>query len=186
LAVALVAVPALAQTLQLPQNAAGIKIQFAPPGVSIEALNWTRQGNAVAQPQITIPPICQVPLTSIDILVVVSGQQTALRISCNGQVAPLLNPPQNITDIQIKLATVATIQQANWRDSNGQVLSAVAELQGKQARFIDLDFTTSPRKVTVTVPTLTEWGLIALAVLLAGGMGYILYRRRPALRPAAP
>jgi hypothetical protein len=38
----------------------------------------------------------------------------------------------------------------------------------------------------VTVPTLTEWGLIALAVLLAGGMGYMIYRRRPALRPAAP
>lgn len=36
------------------------------------------------------------------------------------------------------------------------------------------------------VPTLTEWGLIALAVLLAGGMGYMIYRRRPALRPAAP
>ena len=40
--------------------------------------------------------------------------------------------------------------------------------------------------VTVVVPTLTEWGLIALAVLLAGGMGYMIYRRRPALRPAAP
>jgi len=40
-------------------------------------------------------------------------------------------------------------------------------------------------KVT-SVPTLTEWGLIALAVLLAGGMGYMIYRRRPALRPAAP
>lgn len=36
------------------------------------------------------------------------------------------------------------------------------------------------------VPTATQWGLIALAVLLAGGMGYMLYRRRPALRPAAP
>ncbi len=35
-------------------------------------------------------------------------------------------------------------------------------------------------------PTLTEWGLIALGVLLAGGMGYMLYRRRLALRPAAP
>ncbi len=38
----------------------------------------------------------------------------------------------------------------------------------------------------LSLPTLTEWGLIALAVLLAGGMGYMLYRRRPALRPAAP
>lgn len=38
----------------------------------------------------------------------------------------------------------------------------------------------------VSLPTLTEWGLIALAVLLAGGMGYMIYRRRPALRPAAP
>jgi hypothetical protein len=36
------------------------------------------------------------------------------------------------------------------------------------------------------IPSLTEWGLIALAVLLAGGMGYMIYRRRPALRPAAP
>jgi hypothetical protein len=40
--------------------------------------------------------------------------------------------------------------------------------------------------IPVSVPTLTEWGLIALAVLLAGGMGYMIYRRRPALRPAAP
>jgi uncharacterized 2Fe-2S/4Fe-4S cluster protein (DUF4445 family) len=40
--------------------------------------------------------------------------------------------------------------------------------------------------VQVVTPTLTEWGLIALAVLLAGGMGYMIYRRRPALRPAAP
>jgi hypothetical protein len=40
--------------------------------------------------------------------------------------------------------------------------------------------------VSVSLPTLTEWGLIALAVLLAGGMGYMIYRRRPALRPAAP
>jgi hypothetical protein len=38
----------------------------------------------------------------------------------------------------------------------------------------------------IKLPTLTEWGLIALAVLLAGGMGYMIYRRRPALRPAAP
>jgi hypothetical protein len=36
------------------------------------------------------------------------------------------------------------------------------------------------------LPSVTEWGLIALAVLLAGGMGYMIYRRRPALRPAAP
>jgi plastocyanin len=40
--------------------------------------------------------------------------------------------------------------------------------------------------VIEVTPTLTEWGLIALAVLLAGGMGYMIYRRRPALRPAAP
>jgi hypothetical protein len=38
----------------------------------------------------------------------------------------------------------------------------------------------------ISLPTLTEWGLMALAVLLAGGMGYMLYRRRPALHPAAP
>jgi hypothetical protein len=41
-------------------------------------------------------------------------------------------------------------------------------------------------EIIVSTPTLTEWGLIALAVLLAGGMGYMIYRRRPALRPAAP
>jgi hypothetical protein len=42
------------------------------------------------------------------------------------------------------------------------------------------------RDIQPKLPTLTEWGLIALAVLLAGGMGYMIYRRRPALRPAAP
>lgn len=44
----------------------------------------------------------------------------------------------------------------------------------------------SALEIIVATPTLTEWGLIALSVLLAGGMGYMLYRRRPALRPAAP
>ena len=44
----------------------------------------------------------------------------------------------------------------------------------------------SKLEILVSTPTLTEWGLIALAVLLAGGMGYMIYRRRPALRPAAP
>ena len=44
----------------------------------------------------------------------------------------------------------------------------------------------SELEIIVETPTLTEWGLIALAVLLAGSMGYMLYRRRPALHPAAP
>jgi hypothetical protein len=53
---------------------------------------------------------------------------------------------------------------------------------------IEIDPAGTIVKVTINVrtPTLTEWGLIALAVLLAGGMGYMIYRRRPALRPAAP
>jgi hypothetical protein len=50
----------------------------------------------------------------------------------------------------------------------------------------ELDKKSLKAAVIVVVPTLTEWGLIALAVLLAGGMGYMIYRRRPALRPAAP
>jgi hypothetical protein len=36
------------------------------------------------------------------------------------------------------------------------------------------------------VPTLTQWGLIALGVLLAGSMGFVLYRSRPTARPALP
>ncbi len=50
----------------------------------------------------------------------------------------------------------------------------------------ELDKKDGKALVVAATPTLTEWGLIALAVLLAGGMGYMIYRRRPALRPAAP
>jgi len=37
-----------------------------------------------------------------------------------------------------------------------------------------------------TVPTMTQWGLLALGLLLAGTMGFVLYRRRPTARPAMP
>jgi hypothetical protein len=83
----------------------------------------------------------------------------------------------------------------------GQAVTVTKDQTKEKARAFNIPERTTPGvyeieidpagtivKVTINVrtPTLTEWGLIALAVLLAGGMGYMIYRRRPALRPAAP
>ena len=78
--------------------------------------------------------------------------------------------PSAITGTPLQAGT--TEYSIQFLDNNNNVL-----LEVKQA---------SKLEIIVSTPTLTEWGLIALAVLLAGGMGYMIYRRRPALRPAAP
>jgi hypothetical protein len=83
----------------------------------------------------------------------------------------------------------------DWKEGGESAITGTPLKVGKSnysIQFLDKDEKVlhevkeaSVLTVQVT-PTLTEWGLIALAVLLAGGMGYMIYRRRPALRPAAP
>jgi hypothetical protein len=83
----------------------------------------------------------------------------------------------------------------DWKEGGQSVITGTPLKVGESKysiQFLDKDEKVlhevkeaSVLTVQVT-PTLTEWGLIALAVLLAGGMGYMIYRRRPALRPAAP
>jgi len=83
----------------------------------------------------------------------------------------------------------------DWKEGGASAITGTPLKVGKSnysIQFLDKDEKVlhevkeaSVLTVQVT-PTLTEWGLIALAVLLAGGMGYMIYRRRPALRPAAP
>jgi hypothetical protein len=82
---------------------------------------------------------------------------------------------------------------ADWKDTGASITGTPLQAGTTQysIQFLDKDNNVllgvaSNLEIIVSTPTLTEWGLIALAVLLAGGMGYMIYRRRPALRPAAP
>ncbi|MCS7197289.1 MAG: IPTL-CTERM sorting domain-containing protein [Candidatus Bipolaricaulota bacterium] len=100
-----------------------------------------------------------------------------------------LTPPAGANDILIVARAEWVIKEA-WWTQNGQKLcdKQIEGLTGQRFKSIHAGVTKEAKvQVTITVvPTLTEWSLIALAVLLAGGMGYMLYRRRPALCPAAP
>jgi hypothetical protein len=105
-----------------------------------------------------------------------------------------------LAKIEIALLDVRDLLQLNpsvvdWKDGEDSAITGTPLKVGKSnysIKFLNKEGTVlhevkeaSVLTVQVT-PTLTEWGLIALAVLLAGGMGYMIYRRRPALRPAAP
>jgi uncharacterized 2Fe-2S/4Fe-4S cluster protein (DUF4445 family) len=105
-----------------------------------------------------------------------------------------------LAKIEIALLDVRDLLQLNppvvdWEDGKDSSITGTPLKVGESKysiKFLDKDGKVlhevkeaSVLTVQVT-PTLTEWGLIALAVLLAGGMGYMIYRRRPALRPAAP
>ena len=118
-----------------------------------------------------------------------------------GEASDRMKPlPQPIKDVRDAIVTALNNQQPGTAEAIGTnqiLIIADKEIKIGEAadRLTSLPFEKDKevkargltfKVVTVAVPTLTEWGLIALAVLLAGGMGYMIYRRRPALRPAAP
>jgi hypothetical protein len=145
LAVALVAVPALAQIRATIEVSGTVSQNFT---FVIEA-----DGN----------PLGEVPLTQGQ-----NAQAVVTRITTTLNLEKVSDTSFRIVAKEIKLGEKGKLQPLPL-----VVGQATQPING-------LTF-----KVT-SVPTLTEWGLIALAVLLAGGMGYMIYRRRPALRPAAP
>ena len=112
-------------------------------------------------------------------------------------VAATTCPAQPAPAVNIKEGNTAVIQWTNNCVQKNATVSFIAETKHGPLSFGGGNWQTTPpgpqplpvqaSDVRIrSVPTLTEWGLIALAVLLAGGMGYMIYRRRPALRPAAP
>jgi hypothetical protein len=144
-----------------------------------------------------------VPALAARVTIEISGTAQAGTLSIQVDSRPPVQVPltagQAIQAVRDAIVNALNGQQANTAQAvaNNQVLINAASIQigaaanqlqpltlqvGQSVQALGLTFSV----VNVVVPTLTEWGLIALAVLLAGGMGYMLYRRRPALRPAAP
>jgi hypothetical protein len=188
LAVALMGVWAMAQAQQIfpaPPDANDIEIvkEKAPFCVIAEAY-WTKDGKRIGSiiPQPPLPPLRGAKFSSLDIGF--RGRFGTIRI--DGQTIQIVPIPPDANDIEIVLTGETE------KDCLADVLywtrdgSRLAPLL-KSVRLTSIHVDNKDFKISITtVPTLTEWGLIALAVLLAGGMGYMIYRRRPALRPAAP
>jgi len=185
LAVALVGVWAMAQTQKIipaPPDANDIEIvkEKAPFCVIAEAY-WTKNGERIGSIN-TQPPLKGTKFSSLDIGF--RGRFGTIRI--NGQTIQIVPIPPEANDIEIVL-TGETEKDCladvlYWTRDGSRLAPLLQSVRLTSIHVDNKDF-----KVLITiVPTLTEWGLIALAVLLAGGMGYMIYRRRPALRPAAP
>ena len=174
LAVALMGVLAMAQTQQTftaPPDANDIEI-VSTTKCTITDASWTQGGNKIGS-------IDQLKGKSFDSLDIgFRGRFGVFRI--DGQPVAGISVPPNADDIEIALDCAVTLYWTKDGQRQGNPI-----LTNARIKLIHVDNKNFKVSIT-TVPTLTEWGLIALAVLLAGGMGYMIYRRRPALRPAAP
>jgi hypothetical protein len=179
LAVALVgalAAPAQAREIKLtpPQGANDILI-VAVEKWAIKEAKWTKDG----QPLGDINELIGKELTSID--VGFGARFGTFRVD-DKEVK--LTPPQGANDILIVAAKEWVIKEAFWTQDGKRLGDPIKELSG--LRFVSIHGFSTATKVEVTitvVPTLTEWGLIALAVLLAGSLAFMI-RRRLAARPA--
>jgi hypothetical protein len=147
----------------LPEKAIDLLICFTK-SVKLKDVKWTDQnGNKIPEsaPQV---PFSGAQVKCLDVDFKIAQADKTIAVSADGQRVRL-TPPDKAYDIEFEFAEKFTIDDIRWTDQDGKDIG--------------------PARLK-PVPTLTEWGLIALAVLLAGGMGYMIYRRRPALRPAAP
>lgn len=179
LAVALVAVPALAQGQQQPTT------------INVRCSAATPSRPEVDNRSVTLKQNSQVQWVFAANLNTCVQNLASAKITLNipaGQTSPLNNPqgqPTSTFTIDITPGQPAT--------AGPYPVSRDATL-GAGGISYTIEFFSQPKAqgpaiegaTIVVTPTLTEWGLIALAVLLAGGMGYMIYRRRPALRTAAP
>jgi len=144
-----------------------------------------------------------VPALAARVTIEISGTAQAgdlyIKIDNRDPVKVTLTAGQAIQAVRDAIVTALNSQQANTAqavaNTNNQVLINAASISigdaagNLQPLLLQVNASVTARGLTfsvISLPTLTEWGLMALAVLLAGGMGYMLYRRRPALRPAAP
>jgi hypothetical protein len=143
-----------------------------------------------------------VPALAARVTIQISGTAQAgdlfIQVDSRAPVPVTLTAGQAIAAVRNAIVSALNNQQAGTAEAigNDQILiNADKEIKiGEAADKLNplafqVNASVTARGLTfrvVSLPTLTEWGLIALAVLLAGGMGYMIYRRRPALRPAAP
>jgi hypothetical protein len=179
LAVALVAVPALTQGQQ-------------PTTINVKCSAATPSKPEVDNRSVTLKKDSQVQWVFDAKLNTCVQNLASAKITLNipaGQTSPLLDKPQgqptstftiNITPGQPATAGPYPVNRDATLGAGG-ISYTIEFFQQQNAQGPAIEGAT-----IVVTPTLTEWGLIALAVLLAGGMGYMIYRRRPALRPAAP
>jgi hypothetical protein len=175
LAVALMGVLAMAQTQQTftaPRDANDIEI-VSSTKCTITDASWTQDGKPIG-------PITQLKDKSFEKSLDIGFRDRFGVFRIDGQPVAGISVPPNANDIEIALDCVVTLYWTKDGQRQGDPI-----LTNARIKLIRVDNKTATVSVT-PVPTLTEWGLIALAVLLAGGMGYMIYRRRPALRPAAP
>jgi hypothetical protein len=158
------------QTFTAPSNANDIEIVSTQ--CTITDAFWTQDGKQIG-------PIAQLKGKSFDSLDIGFKDRFGV-FRIDGKDVAGISKPQDANDIEIVLDCVVTLYWTKDGQRQGDPILTKARI-----KLIRVDNKTATVSVT-PVPTLTEWGLIALAVLLAGGMGYMIYRRRPALRPAAP
>jgi len=191
LAVALVAVAALAQAqrqikLTPPSNANGILL-IAEKVWEIAEAKWTKDGQPIGD-------IKELTGQKVALIDVGFGNQFGTVGLIIGDVIkePKLNPPKDANDILIVAKEDWVIKEAWWTQGGSSIIyrnriQQITDLVGKRLASLHVpkDPTQAPELfyITYVVPTLTEWGLIALGLLLAGSLA-VMIRRRFA-RPAA-
>lgn len=174
LAVALVAVPALAQQPQQPTATITVQCKDNKPAVDKTRVDL-KKDNTIAWKFDAKLSECVKGLASAKITFSGTTPLQAPTPQPSGWPAIIVNitAEQEATAGPYTLARDVTI-------GAGGISYTIEFFSQKDAQGNAIQGAT-----IIVTPTLTEWGLIALAVLLAGGMGYMIYRR-PALRPAAP
>jgi plastocyanin len=180
-----------------PAGAAFVKITTTNAAVNYEVDGTTGTVRAGQPAQVPVQPGQTVKVTA-------KGDTKVTLTFLNAQGGQITKVETlgdwGLAKIEIALLDVRDLLQLNppvvdWKEGGESAITGTPLKVGESKysiKFLDKDGKVlhevkeaSVLTVQVT-PTLTEWGLIALAVLLAGGMGYMIYRRRPALRPAAP
>jgi hypothetical protein len=142
-----------------------------------------------------------VPALATNLMIEISGTATAgdlfVKVDDQKEVKVTLTAGQAIKAIRDAVVKALNDQKAGTAEPIGDrmLIRADKEIKiGEAAASLkplafEVDSNVQARGLTfkvISLPTLTEWGLITLGLLLAGSMAFVLYRRRSALRPVAP